>query len=104
MSLPTRRPCITYDIQRGGERYHVSVGISPVNARPCEVFAYGPRVGSEGWALLQDVSVQISKQLQEGYSPQALAEKQIRDREGVPQSMLGVLTDCVVRCEKELRS
>ncbi len=97
IKLSNRRPCVTYDVQSGGERYHISVGINPDTAEVAEIFGYGPKPGSERWAILQDLCIMMSKQLQRGVTPRQLAAQAIREEGGAPVSVVGIMADLL--CE-----
>ncbi len=91
--LPNRRPCVTHGLWWHGDRYHVSVGFYPDTGEVGEVFAHGPKVGSDSWALLQDASVQLSRTRQDGKTLSEMAAGAIRGPDGEPMSILGVLLD-----------
>ncbi len=96
MPLANRRPCITDSVEWSGERFHVSVGLNPDTGEPCEVFAYGPKVGTALWAMLQESCIEISHSLQRGRKPKNLAAGAQRDEQGNPISILGVIYDLLV--------
>lgn len=100
--LANRRPCITYDIEWNGDRQHVSVGIDPATGEVCEVWAYGPKVGSDGYWLLQETCWNFSHRLQDGETPADLAERTMRYDDGAPTSMRGVLVDAMLTAEADL--
>lgn len=97
-NLPNRRECTTYDIEDGGERYHISIGINPHTNQVAEIFGYGPKPGSDKWATLQDICVMMSHQLQDGMTPEDMASRAIREEDGTPTSMVGVMADLLC-CE-----
>jgi hypothetical protein len=70
--LPDRRQAETLNLWHGGRRYHVTVGEYP-DGRPGEVFIHGAKPGSDADLLNDDIGVLISRLLQHGDSPAALA-------------------------------
>ena len=97
MPLANRRPNVTDSIEFGGERFHISVGINPETGQPCEVFAYGPKVGTQMWAMLQEWCIETSHSLQRGRKPENLAKNAQRDEHGNPMSIFGAAYDLL--CE-----
>lgn len=95
-TLPTRRPCVTQTIDWQGESYHITMGYYPGSPEIAEIWAYGPRAGSDNWALVQDVCRDFSLQLQAGRDPHDIAARAIRDQDGAPMSLFGVLGDVLV--------
>ena len=93
MKMPNRRPCITQTVEHGGEKWHVTIGIHPHTGDPIECWAYGPKAGSDLWALAQDTCRLASFQLQEGVDPINMGSKAIRDDSGRPLSLYGLLAD-----------
>lgn len=91
--LPNRRPCETVELMRNGQRYHVSVGFHPETGEVVEVFAYGPKVGSEAAWMLQDVCIAFSHSFQDGKDPADLVAGIIRDDLGKPASIYGEIID-----------
>lgn len=63
--LPQRRRNETREVEHGGRVYSVCVGFYD-NGQPAEVFADGPREGSDMRATLSDACVLISIALQHG--------------------------------------
>ena len=70
--LPDRRQAETVDLWHGGQRYHLTVGEYP-NGTPGEVFIHGAKPGSDSNLLYDDIGVLISRLLQHGDTPDALA-------------------------------
>lgn len=68
-SLPNRRPAATVEASFGT----VTIGYD-LAGRPKEVFANGPREGSQMQHILADACVVISIALQHGVAPAALAK------------------------------
>lgn len=91
--IATRRPCVTQSIEFQGQKYHVTVGFDPDSLDPCEVWAWGPKTGSASQFLIHDVAYSMSHQLQGGETPEDLASKPMRDSDGSPLSVMGVLAD-----------
>jgi hypothetical protein len=63
--LPYRRPNETRDVAFAGQLYSVCVGYDE-RGQPAEVFADGPREGSDVRAIMSDACVLISIALQHG--------------------------------------
>ena len=70
--LPDRRQAETLDLWHGGQRYHLTVG-EYNDGRPGEVFIHGATPGSDTDLLCDDIGVLISRLLQYGDDPAALA-------------------------------
>ena len=70
--LPDRRQAETVDLWHGGRRYHLTVGEYP-DGTPGEVFIHGATPGSDSNLLYDDIGVLISRLLQHGDNPAALA-------------------------------
>ena len=70
--LPDRRQAETVDLWHGGRRYHLTVGEYP-DGTPGEVFIHGATPGSDSNLLYDDIGVLISRLLQHGDTPDALA-------------------------------
>lgn len=70
--LPARRPSVTRAVTIADRPVAVTVGFY-LDGRPGEVFADGPKEGSQMQAVLSDACVLISIALQHGLSPAALA-------------------------------
>ena len=107
-ALPNRRETRTVTFSWKGETYHISLGYRPewtetgdtVKSLPIvvpklgpvvEVWARGPKPGSDGWALLQDIAHSMSKELQAGVPPERIAARAMRGANGEPLSLFGVL-------------
>ena len=95
--LPNRRPTETMTIEHLGENYHVSVGFYPDTMTVAEVWARGPKPGSDAWALLQDVAHSMSKEIQAGATPEKIAGRAMRGANGEPLSVYGILADAMRR-------
>ena len=89
--IPNRRTCITETIEHNEDKLHVSVG--QVGGQVCEVFAYGPKTGSEASALLIERCREASKQLQHGATPEDFAPYVERDEAGIPRTSWGAVVD-----------
>jgi hypothetical protein len=70
--LPQRRRSLTADIEHRGQQITVAIGFDEAGA-PREVFANGPKEGSDMQHILSDACVVISIALQCGVTPAALA-------------------------------
>ena len=94
--LPDRRPSITRTINWAGSEFSVSVGFW-LDGRPGEVFADGPREGSDLKALLADSAVLLSLLLQHNIEPAAigysLARVPVSDTESRPASVIGAVVE-----------
>ena len=91
--LPDRRQAETVDLWHGGRRYHLTVGEYP-DGRPGEVFIHGAKPGSDTDLLCDDIGVLISRLLQYGDSPAALAAGlgKLGDGQG-PASLISAVAD-----------
>lgn len=103
MSAPTRRPTITQEVIRNNTRYHVSVSFNPETAEVMEIWAYGPKPGSEAYWLLQETCWDLSHRLQEGDTPSDIAAQVMRYEDGSPASVRGEMIDVLVATEQEYR-
>jgi hypothetical protein len=105
--LPNRRPAVTQSLEVGNHSFVATIGFSPVDGRPQEVFLSGAKDGTDLAAILDDASVVISIALQHGVSPAALAKSVARlptgpvgpsdldqpSRETQPASVIGAALD-----------
>lgn len=111
--LPARRETRTVTLSWKGETYHISLGYRPawregeniqvgdrmlpaavpVLGSVAEIWARGPKPGSDGWALLQDIAHSMSKELQAGVIPAQIAARAMRGASSEPLSLYGVLAD-----------
>ncbi len=93
--LPDRRQAETLDLWHGGRRYHLTVGEYP-DGRPGEVFIHGAKPGSDTDLLYDDVGVLISRLLQHGDDPVALAAGlgKLGNGQG-PASLIGAIVGVV---------
>ena len=71
--LPQRRPSVTREVTIAEKPVAVTVGFH-LDGRPGEVFADGPKEGSQMQAVLSDACVLISIALQHGLPPAALMQ------------------------------
>ncbi len=90
--LPDRRQAETVDLHYGGRRYHLTIGEYP-SGKPGEIFLHGGTVGSDVDGLCGDVGVLISRLLQFGDDPAALAAGIGRLGDGEPASIIGAIAD-----------
>ena len=95
MKLPNRRLSMTRTVKWGEKSVHVSAGYNPETGLLCEVFAYGPKSGSEASALLTEICIERSKAIQNGTSPDYFAQKCIRNGDGSATSISGVVADAL---------
>ena len=94
--LPDRRQAETLDLWHGGQRFHVTIGQYD-DGRPGEVFIHGAKPGSDTDLLYDDIGVLISRLLQHGDTPDALAAGLGRLGNGLtPASLLGTIADALV--------
>ena len=94
--LPNRRPNQTIEVEWDGRLWTLSIGYSPEDYTPREVFANGAKIGSGSQAIVDDACVIISLLLQHGISADAL--KYHLAREGADPrapyaSILGLITE-----------
>lgn len=101
MRLPNRRPCETFELTRNNQRYHITIGTHPETHEVAEVFAYGPKVGSEAAWMLQDWCIRQSRSFQNGESPSDMVGSVIRDGDGIPASIFGDIIDLCASYEHE---
>ena len=94
--LPDRRQSETVDLHYGGQRYHLSIGEYP-NGSPGETFIRGAKPGSDTDLLCDDIGVLISRLLQHGDDPVALAAGlgKLGNGQG-PASLIGAIADVLV--------
>ena len=99
LKLPDRRPADTVYVWFGGERYHVSVGWYD-DGRLGETFIHGAKVGSDADGLQADIGVLISRLLQFGDDPQALAASMARLGDSkTPASIVGAVADLLAEIQ-----
>ena len=84
-----------------GERYHIHVDFYPSSAVVFQVWAYGPKYGTDRYWELQDLCRGLSKEFQNGLSAQDLAARVFRDDEGCPQSLTGAIADEILDVQTE---
>ena len=90
--LPDRRQAETVDLWHGGQRYHLGIG-EYNDGSPGETFIRGAKPGSDKDLLCDDIGVLISRLLQFGDSPAAIAAGIGRLGDGAPASIIGVIVD-----------
>ncbi len=94
--LPARRQAETLDLWYDGRRFHVTIGQYD-DGRPGEVFLHGAKVGSDSNLLYDDIGVLISRLLQHGDNPAALAAGLGRLGNGQgPASIIGAVAATLV--------
>lgn len=89
--LPNRRHSKTADMWHRDKRYHLTVGFYS-NNRPGELFIHGAKPGSDVDLLCDDIGVLISRLLQHGDTPDAIAGGlgKLGDGQG-PASLIGAI-------------
>jgi hypothetical protein len=92
--LPNRRFAETVELEHGGQRFTVTIGLYP-DGRPGEVFTHGARTGSTLDALLADACVVVSCLIQHGAEPRDLAASMGRLGNSEPASVIGAVIDLV---------
>jgi hypothetical protein len=92
--LPNRRFAETVELEHGGQRFTVTIGLYP-DGRPGEVFTHGARSGSTLDALLADACVVVSCLMQHGAEPRDLAASMGRLGNLEPASVIGAVLDLV---------
>ncbi len=94
--LPDRRQAETLDLWHSGRRYHLTIGEYP-DGSPGEVFIHGAKPGSDADLLCDDIGVLISRLLQHGDTPDALAAGLGRLGNGLgPSSLVGAIAAALV--------
>lgn len=95
---PDRRRSETHTIFYDGHRYEVSIGYA-LDGKAIEVFADGPKIGSQVEHLIDDACVWASKLLQWGEDPTELPSSLGRlpsdNTPEPPASVLGAIADLV---------
>ena len=93
--LRNRRQCETVNLHYGGRRYHLTIG-EYNDGRPGEVFIHGAKPGSATDLLCDDIGVLISRLLQHGDTPAALAAGlgKLGSGQG-PASLIGAIADAL---------
>ncbi len=95
--LPNRRCSRTVDLWHAGTRYHLTVGYYN-DGRPGEVFSHGAKVGSDSDGIHADIGVLISRLLQHGDDPVALASGMGRLGDSkTPASIIGAIADMLAQ-------
>lgn len=104
--LPARRRNETREITLGAATFAVCIGFDDAGT-PREVFATGPREGSDMQAVVSDACVLISIALQHGIEPDALAHslgrvpRWVNGEEGDgPASVIGLIVEALGRAEE----
>ncbi len=80
------------DLWHGGRRYHLTIGEYHDGA-PGEVVVHGAKPGSDVDLLCDDIGVLVSRLLQHGDDPAALAAGLGRLGDGDPASIIGAVAD-----------
>ena len=85
------------DLWFNGVRHHLTIGYY-LDGRPGEIFLHGARVGSDSDGLHSDLGVLLSRALQHGDAPKALASGMGRLGDGTtPCSIAGAAADVLAR-------
>ena len=92
--LPHRRQSEPVELWYDGRRYHLTIGEYP-DGSPGETFVRGAKPGSDTDLLCDDIGVLISRLLQFGDDPTALAAGLGRLGNGDPASIVGAIADVV---------
>lgn len=100
--LPHRRPSLTRDLTFRGQPLTVTVGFDP-EGRAKEVFAVGPKEGSDMAHTIADACVVISIALQHGIAPAELAKslgsvpsRGAGEERAAPASVIGAVLGCLM--------
>jgi hypothetical protein len=99
--LPGRRHSLIREIWWNGNRVHVAVGLNPEYS-VCEVFAHGPKSGTEAWAMLQDACVFLSRRRRAGETFKDMIPGVLHGENGEPLSIMGAVLEVAAEVEKEL--
>lgn len=94
--LPNRRECETYEFERDGLTYTVSLGRAHANAPIQELFINAGKSGANIESLMCDASTAISVALQHNATPEELAHSITRNPDGSPASPIGQILDDMV--------
>ena len=94
-TLPYRRQGVVLTLDWHGTEIILMINRHPETGEICEVFGDGPKVGSELSELLHDCCINLSLQMQDGTPVEFFAHAVIRDPEGSPQSILGLIADAL---------
>jgi hypothetical protein len=97
VKVPNRRECITHTVKWGERSVHVSIGFDWESRTICEVFAHGPKAGSEAASLLAEMCIERSKSIQDGTPPDYFARKCVRNSDGSPASISGAVADTLAQ-------
>lgn len=84
-----------------GERYHLHVDFYPGTAVVFQVWAYGPKYGTDRYWELQDLCIGLSKDFQSGTTPEDLSARVFRDDAGNPQALTGAIADQILDMQTE---
>ena len=100
--IPNRRHGLIRETRWNGKRIHVDVGLNPRTGTVCEVFAHGPKVGTEAWAMLQDACVFVSRRRRAGETFEAMERGVLHGEGGEPLSIMGAVIGIAAQVEKEI--
>ena len=86
--LPNRRESTILEVWHANHRHHVSYSLG-TNGRIAEVFAHGPKAGSEADSILASACASISISLQHGVPLEELASATERLEDNQPADIIG---------------
>ena len=100
--LPNRRPSETFNLQfNDGRRIHLTIGFYP-EGDIGEVFLHGGKTGSDADGLNADIGTLISRAIQHGDTPVALAKGMGRlGTDRGPASLIGAVCDMLATVAAE---
>lgn len=93
-TLPQRRRQETFDLDHGGQRYSVSIGLDG-NGEIGEVFVQAHKRASDIEAAARDAAILISLAMQHGVPLAQLREGVTRGVQGEPASVIGAVLDAM---------
>jgi ribonucleoside-diphosphate reductase alpha chain len=88
--LPDRRGALTTSIVINGNKYHVTYG-EYRDGRLAEIFAAGPKIGSDARTGLTEAVTAASLALQHGCSVEELLRALPRDGRNEPEGVLAII-------------
>lgn len=96
MKPPDRRQGVTITLDWCNSNHHLTFNKDDETGEIIEVFVAAPKPGSGAWALANDLARSFSLEIQDGTPPAEFAARAIRDGEGRPLSLYGVIADALV--------
>ena len=101
--LPERRAALTATVPFGQEKIHVSFGTF-FDGRLAELFAAGPKIGSDMRTSIQEAVTAASFALQYGADPEEILRALPRTHDDRPEGALATILDAWVKlCQPEAR-